>query len=148
MLMNADMFFEPTLLDQVLAASDPVVMFADPRRKEEADYKFKYVDGLLKAYGKDLPLSETTGEYIGIAKIHRGFVADFRNRVDQLIGFQQHGLWWEDALYRMCNDGFAIQIREITDSFWAEVDYIEDYERIMAFLAENGSRREKLAAVA
>jgi choline kinase len=147
MLMNADMFFEPTLLDQVMAVNDPAVMFADPRRREEADYKFKYIDGMLKAYGKDLPLSETTGEYIGIAKIHRGFVPDFRTRVDQLIGFQQHGLWWEDALYKMCGDGFAIQVREISDCFWAEVDYIEDYERITAFLAASG-RREKMVAAA
>jgi choline kinase len=144
MLMNADMFFEPSLLDQVTAAADPAVMFADPRRREEADNKFKYVDGLLRAYGKDLPLSETTGEYVGIAKIHRAFVTDFRNRVDQLIGFQQHGLWWEDALYRMCGDGLAVQVREITDSFWAEIDYVEDYDRITAFLAENAERRERV----
>ena len=47
----------------------------------------------------------------------------------------------------MCGDGFAIQVREITDCFWAEVDYIEDYERITAYLAEAG-RREKIVAAA
>lgn len=143
MLMNGDMFFEAALLDQVIAAPDMVVMFADPRRKEEADYRFKYTEGVLLAYGKNLPLEETTGEYIGIAKIHRGFVTDFRGRVDQLVGFQQHGLWWEDALYRMCGDGLAIQVREVTDCFWAELDYVEDYERIAAHLAESGARRDK-----
>jgi choline kinase len=142
-LMNGDMFFEPALLDQVIAAPDMVVMFADPRRREEADYRFKYADGVLQAYGKTLPVAETTGEYIGIAKIHRGFIAEFRSRVDQLVGFQQHGLWWEDALYRMCGDGLSIQIREVTDCFWAELDYVEDYERISAYLAEAKARGEK-----
>ena len=31
---------------------------------------------------------------------------------------------------------------EVTDTFWAEVDYIEDYERIQAFL--QNTRRQPL----
>ena len=139
LIMNGDLFYEPAVLDVVLAPKETVVMYADPRRRDEADYKFKYVDGLLTAYGKNLPAQETTGEYVGIARLHRGVVREFRARLEQLIGFQQHGLWWEDALYKLCSDGMPIHIREITDRFWAEVDFIEDLERIEAFVAEQGA---------
>jgi len=139
LIMNGDIFYEPGVLDDVLAAKETVVMFADPRRKDEADYKFKYADGLLTGYGKHIPAAEATGEYVGIAKLHRGAVREFRARLDQLIGFQQHGLWWEDALYKLCADGMPIHVREIADKFWAEVDFIEDLERIDAYLAEQAA---------
>ncbi|HZZ57074.1 MAG TPA: phosphocholine cytidylyltransferase family protein [Opitutaceae bacterium] len=135
LIMNGDLFFEPRVVDLVLAPRETVVMFADPRRREEADYKFAYPEGLLTRYGKDLPLAETTGEYVGIARIHRGIVREFRARVEQLVGYQQCGLWWEDALYKLCADGLPIHVREIRDAFWSELDFIEDMERIEAFLA-------------
>jgi L-glutamine-phosphate cytidylyltransferase len=139
LIMNGDVFYEPGVLDVVLAPKETVVMFADPRRKDEADYKFKYADGLLTAYGKNIPTAEATGEYVGIARLHRGVVREFRARLDQLIGFQQHSLWWEDALYKLCSDGMPIHVREITDKFWAEVDFIEDMERIEAYLAQRAA---------
>lgn len=133
-ILNGDLFFEPGLLDPVIAAPEDAVMFADPRRVEEADYRFAYADGRLRRYGKDLPVADTTGEYIGIAKLHRGTVRAFRTRLEELVALQQFGLWWEDALYRLSADGMPVHVREITDSFWAELDYIEDYERIQQFL--------------
>ena len=139
LIMNGDIFYEPRVLDVVLAPKETVVMFADPRRKDEADYKFKYVDGLLTGYGKNIPTAEATGEYVGIARLHRGVVREFRARLDQLIGFQQHGLWWEDALNKLCSDGMPIHVREITDAFWAEVDFIEDMQRIEAYIAEQAA---------
>jgi choline kinase len=148
LIMNGDVFYEPGVLDLVLAPKETVVMFADPRRKDEADYKFKYVDGLLTGYGKNIPAAEATGEYVGMARVHRGVVREFRARLDQLIGFQQHGLWWEDALYKLCTDGMPIHVREITDKFWAEVDFIEDLERIDAYLAAQGSANPALSLVA
>ena len=134
MIFNGDLFFEPGLLDSALAAPGDVVMFADPRRVEEADYRFGYDHGLLRRYGKNLPPADSTGEYIGIAKLHRGFIGTFRAGLEVLIAAQQHSLWWEDVLYNLCATQRAIRVAEITDSFWAEVDYIEDYERIQAFL--------------
>lgn len=133
-ILNGDLFFEPALLDVVLAPKDEVVMFADPRRVLEADYRFGYENGLLRCYGKNLKDEDSTGEYIGIAKLRRGFVGTFRAGLEVLIGAQQHGMWWEDVLYNLCATQRPIHVVEILEAFWAEVDYIEDYERIQAFL--------------
>jgi choline kinase len=133
-IFNGDLFFEPVLLDSVLASQGEVVMFADPRRVQEADYRFGYDHGKLRRYGKNLRPEDTTGEYIGIAKLHRGFVGTFRAGLEVLISAQQHNLWWEDVLYNLCAVQRPIRVAEITDAFWAEVDYLEDYERIQAYL--------------
>jgi choline kinase len=141
-IFNGDLFFEPALLDTVLAPKEEVVMFADPRRVHEADYRFGYENGLLRCYGKNLRPEDSTGEYIGIAKLRRGFVGTFRAGLEVLIAAQQHTLWWEDVLYNLCATQRRIHIVEVTDTFWAEVDYIEDYERIQAFL--QNTRRHPL----
>lgn len=134
MILNGDLFFEPSLVDRVVDAHGEVVMFADPRRVQDADYRFGYENGLLKRYGKNLPVGETTGEYIGIARLRRPFVGAFRAGLEVLIAAQQHTLWWEDVLYNLCATQRPIHVAEIDDSFWAEVDYIEDFERIQAYL--------------
>ena len=50
-----------------------------------------------------------------------------------MINTQQNNVWWENVLYSMIGER-KIPIYDINGLFWAEVDYIEDYERIMAFI--------------
>src|SRR5882724_11408238 len=40
MILNGDLFFEPELLTRILGVKEEAVMFADPRRVVEADYRF------------------------------------------------------------------------------------------------------------
>ena len=46
--MNGDVYLEEKLLDRILAQGRSPVMFADESRRETADYKFFYEDGILK----------------------------------------------------------------------------------------------------
>lgn len=74
-------------------------MFADGTRKEEADYKYKYENGLLVKYGKELTGSDITGEYIGIGRFSKDFMPEFMEKLDGMIRTQQHSVWWENILY-------------------------------------------------
>ena len=53
LIMNGDVYLEEKLLDRILAQGRSPVMFADESRRETADYKFFYEDGILKKYGKE-----------------------------------------------------------------------------------------------
>lgn len=130
MIMNGDVYIGGELLDMILNEKQSPVMFADESRKETADYKFYYEDGILKKYGKDLEGSDITGEYIGIGKFDRSFVPEFAARMGEMIGRQEHSVWWENVLYSMCGSQ-NVYVRDVEGQFWAEVDYIEDYERIL-----------------
>lgn len=133
-LMNGDVFMEERLLGEILCQQcDGPVLFSDETRKEEADYKFYYENGRLIKYGKELTGDDVTGEYIGVARLGKGFLPQFSDRLDQMIAGQQHGVWWENVLYSLSDQCF-IEIRDISGRFWAEVDYIEDYERISSFV--------------
>jgi L-glutamine-phosphate cytidylyltransferase len=143
LIMNGDVFLSQSALDLVLAEEESPVLFYDVTRRKEADYKFLCQDGRIVKYGKTLSLEETSGEYIGCARFHESFIPEFLARLETLIQSQQHSLWWEDVLYSMTAE-HPILARDIEGTFWAEVDYVEDYQRIMSFY---GSAKQTLHAL-
>ena len=130
LLMNADVYLDEALLEVILSARKSPVLFADSSRREEADYKFKYENGLLLKYGKELEGDDITGEYIGAARIDGASVQAFTQRLERMISQQKHSLWWENVLYEACAEQ-PIYVESTQGHFWAEVDYLEDYERIL-----------------
>lgn len=131
-IMNGDVYIESSLLKYIINEEKSPILFADESRKEDGDYKLFYENNLLKKYGKNLSGSDITGEYIGIAKINKDFIKEFKESLNYIIENQKYSLWWEDALYRLINNK-EIYVKNIDGYFWAEVDYIEDYERILKF---------------
>lgn len=131
LIMNGDVYLEETLLDLILAGQKSPVMFADESRKETADYKFHYENGILKKYGKELEGDDITGEYIGIGMFSESFLPEFVGRMEEMIDRQEHSVWWENVIYGL-TESQPVYVEDVKGHFWAEVDYIEDYERILA----------------
>ena len=131
-IMNADVFLEEKLFDYILLQKESPVMFADSSRKEEADYKFKFENGVLLKYGKELEGDDISGEYVGIGKFSKDFLKEFIPQLDKMINEQQHSVWWENVVYEI-SEQKDIYVNDVKGMFWAEVDYIEDYERILNF---------------
>jgi choline kinase len=132
LIMNGDVFLSESSLDLVLTEQRSPVLFYDVGRRKEADYRFLCAGDRIVKYGKDLSIEETSGEYVGCARFGGSFLEAFLARLDGLIGEQKHSLWWEDVLYSMTVER-PIYARDFEGTFWAEVDYVEDYQRIMAF---------------
>lgn len=139
-LMNADVFIEKQGFELLLDDKRSPVFLADSTRIEEADYKFAWKDEVLEKYGKELMPDETNGEYVGIAKISKQDISFFKQSLDKLIQEQKHHFWWEDVFYRNI-DKKQVFIKDIKGIFWAEVDYIEDYERIKEYLKEQNGHK-------
>jgi choline kinase len=131
-IMNGDVFLSGEALDQVLSEKRSPVLFYDTSRKAEADYKFSCEGDRLVKFGKELTLEETSGEYIGCAVFSSAYAPQFTARLESMVSAQRHSAWWEDVLYSMAAEQ-AIRVRDIAGCFWGEVDFIEDYERIMAY---------------
>ena len=130
LIMNADVYIEKDTLECIIESKCERVVFAASNRTDEADYKLKYCGTTLIKHGKELEGEDISGEYIGAGKIKASCVFDFKERLNSMITSQQHSLWWENVLYNH-NSEVAISVEEITGQFWAEVDYIEDYSRIL-----------------
>lgn len=135
LILNADVYFSKELLYKMLADKHQVVMAMDTSRVEVGDYFFQTINGCIKKYGKDLPLSERSCEYVGIAKIDKSFVNEFTHQMKKLVNIQKHDLWWENVLYSL-TETKDIHVLDVDGMFWSEIDYFDDYERILDYVAE------------
>ncbi|MCI8377456.1 MAG: phosphocholine cytidylyltransferase family protein [Lachnospiraceae bacterium] len=140
LMMNADVFAEESILDQLFDIEKETVLLSDSSRKEMADYKLYYEDNQLIKFGKELEGKDISGEYVGIARVSRGFVPEFKKRLQSLIKQGKYNMWWEDVLYSFVGER-PIYVEDVAGRFWAEVDFIEDYERILEFRNVKGQGR-------
>jgi choline kinase len=131
-LGNADVYWENNLLSKLLSETRDCVMLCDSSRVMQGDYLFYVVNGRLVNYGKGLDCNMANCEYVGLAAIRGDMIIKSRERLEMLIRNQQHSEWWEQILYSMVKER-PIWIEDIAGSFWAEIDYIEDYRRILDY---------------
>lgn len=127
-IANADVFWEQDILDVILEDNQEQVMLMDTSRG--TDYLFKCEGSRLINHGKEL--DDFTGEYVGIAKIRQDFLNKFLGRLEIFIERQQHNLWWENVLYSFINE-LQINVKDVINMFWSEIDFIEDYNRIVEY---------------
>ena len=137
LVMNADVFFSKEILELVMQDKRDPVMAIDYSRVNEGDYFFYTgLDGRIEKYGKGLPIEQRNCEYVGMAKIGKGFLPYFIKRMDEMIHSQRHNAWWENILYSYTDsqekDIFTV---DVDGRFWAEIDYFDDYERIIDYVS-------------
>jgi len=133
-LANADVFWQQDILDDLLSDRHDAVMLADASRVDRGDYFFYVEDGFITKYGKELGPEERTTEYVGIAKLDGTFTGEFKKRMEILIDNERYGLWWENILYEYI-DTTPVYVRDVSDYFWAEIDYMSDYNRILSYIS-------------
>lgn len=131
-IANADVYWEQNILDRLLQAEDEAVMLSDRTRAETGDYFFRTENGLIRAYGKELARDERDCEYVGIARIKGEMNRWFLESLEELVESQRHDLWWENALYEISAQ-HPVRALDVEGAFWAEVDTISDYTRILDY---------------
>jgi choline kinase len=134
LILNADLFIEDTMLQRLIDVKKSPLFLSDSTRIDNADYRFYWEDDKLLNFGKELTNEETTGEYVGIAKIEKKDIKIMKAQLEYLVDKGEYNMWWEDVFYSLVETGKPIYIEDIKGSFWAEVDFIEDYERIKEFV--------------
>lgn len=133
-ILNADLFIEDSMLQDLINTDLSPVFLSDSTRIEDADYRFYWEGNKLIKFGKELKNEDTTGEYVGIAKIQKKDLKIMKAQLEYLIDKGEYNMWWEDVFYSLVETGKNVYIKDIKGAFWAEVDFIEDYERIKEFV--------------
>lgn len=131
-LGNADVYWEDTLLKKLLNETRNNVMLCDYSRVEQGDYLFRVEDGRVCNYGKGNTCFQANCEYVGLAAIQGDMIPKFCSRLELLVQEQHHDFWWEQVLYSMVQEE-SIWAEDISGNFWAEIDFIEDYHRILEY---------------
>lgn len=130
-IINADVYITKNILNSLMADKRDAVMMIDSTRVKTGDYFFSTTDnGCIVKYGKDLPIQIRSCEYVGLAKVSHNFIGGFRERLNSLIDNSQYTMWWENVLYSFAETK-EIHTLDVGGEFWAEIDFFDDYERIL-----------------
>lgn len=134
-IMNADVCYDFKMLTELGELEDCVYFLGDSSRKYEADYKFIWNDKKeITDFGKNIDASRTSGEYIGIAIIPQNLVPILKSKVSEYVNSGITSKWWEEViLENRCL--FNYKIIDSCGTFWAEFDYIEDYQRAINYFS-------------
>lgn len=132
-ILNADVYFTEVILNQVINNKNDSVLMVDKSRIEIGDFFLQLENEYITKYGKELDLSERSCEYVGIGKIKVEFIDEFKKRLNYLIDNKQYDLWWENILYSFIEE-MKIKTIDVEGEFWAEIDYLDDYERILNYV--------------
>lgn len=141
-LMNADLYYETSVLDTALAQTGNAVMLSDRTRIIDADFRFGVKGNRILKTGNKLTNQETDCEYVGIVRIDKRFIQTFRDRLEEMIRKGDFKNWWEGVLYALIDEGVDVLHKDVEGAFWTEVDHLGDYERLRQWIrreAEAGS---------
>lgn len=131
---NADVFWDDTVFKKVSENKMENFLVADSSRTDavKGDYFFMHKDGKLLGHGKGMEQSKITAEYVGIAKISGDYINQFKKQLESLVSSQNSSMWWEDVLYSQIGEQ-DIYVMDINGLFWMEIDYIDDYYKILEY---------------
>lgn len=127
--LNGDVLFEPRLLRRVVDAAHEASLAVESKRCGEEEVKVTCDDAhRIVRIGKRLPLAETRGEFIGVARLRGKFLEQFVRALDLLVAGGNTDAYFEAAMDQMLDDapGHAV---DVTDLPSIEIDFLEDYER-------------------
>ena len=129
---NADVFFEEEILKLLLDSPEETVLLSDTRRAKVGDYLFGLEDGYISKYGKELPMEERDCEYVGFGKVKSTYMKRFKEILLQMVDEENYQTWWEVILYDHCREQ-KVKALDVAPYFWSEIDYIEDYMKIVRY---------------
>ncbi len=141
-VMNADVFFSNEILDNLIDNKDEVILVSDKSRISEGDYFFQLNDqDKVIRYGKDILLEERSCEYVGMAKVSKSFAPNFKDRLCALIDNGDYNFWWENILYSFTDeDTNLISTMDVENRFWAEIDFLDDYNKILRYVKSSETK--------
>lgn len=140
-LLNSDIVFDPSILDDVAAhdSGSWLVVDADEELGAEEMKVGLDGDGVIRRINKALPVETSAGEYIGICRFDGPSAAAAIRAAREIVVEGGSGLYYEDAFARAAAE---LSLRPIPTRgrVWTEVDDLVDRDRAERIAAELDAR--------
>lgn len=127
--LHSDLIYDPQLLQQIVVDKNPEVLLVERKACNEEDMKVKVEGGVLVESGKEIPLTESFGEWTGIAKFSSSFAEVLLERIAILMEQGHQQAYDTLAFSELARDGHTISIAEFAGLPWVEIDTWEDLEQ-------------------
>ena len=128
-LINGDTVFHPLILKKIYSREDGTYCVVD-NVKILGDEEMKVIiesDRIVR-FGKDIPVDDAAGEYIGITRFKKEDAELLFDRIEKMLQSDGKHLWYENAFSEISDRVTFLPV--FTDGLlWTEVDTEFDYKK-------------------
>jgi choline kinase len=132
--LHADTVFEPSILDDLLAADGPAALPVDLRPCEPEQMKARIEDGRVVHLSKELSEAHTAGEFIGIGVFREAALGPVRAGLDAVLEAGTLTAYFEAALNHAIDAGLTVHPVPTAGRAWTEIDFEADLELARSIL--------------
>lgn len=128
LLLNSDLFFHPRILKRLLAVPGSALAYDSVSATGAEQTKVGLRKGRITDLGKDLPVTGSRGENLGLIKLDGPGAAALRRRAEAIIATGDEKIWVTEAVRSILVD---VEVRGVNVAGlpWTEVDFPYDLDQ-------------------
>lgn len=120
-VLNADVIFDPEILDLAMRPQAPISMIVDPLWRDET-MKVIIVDDHVTKMSKKISREEFSGTYIGITVFSKSIRERFFHKMKDVIAAGRVDDFFNVAVQELANEGVPVGYTSTSGLPWAEID--------------------------
>ena len=120
-VLNADVIFDPEILQSALRLYAPISMIVDPLWRDETMKVIIEGDRVIEM-SKKFSREEFGGTYIGITAFSKSIQNEFFRKMRKVIGSGRVDEFFNSAVQELANEGVLVGFTSTDGLAWAEID--------------------------
>jgi L-glutamine-phosphate cytidylyltransferase len=120
-VLNADVVFDPGILESALRPYAPISMIIDPLWRDETMKVIIEGDRVIEM-SKKISREDFTGTYIGLTVFSKSIQNQFFRKMNKLISFGRVDEFFNVAVQQLANEGVHVGFSSTEGLAWAEID--------------------------
>jgi L-glutamine-phosphate cytidylyltransferase len=120
-VVNADVIFNPEILDVAVRPHAPISMIVDPLWRDET-MKVVILDDHVIRMSKNISREEFSGTYIGITVFSKAIQDRFFHKMEDVIAAGRVNEFFNVAVQELANEGVPVGYTSTDGLPWAEID--------------------------
>jgi len=120
-VLNADVIFDPEILDLAVRPHAPISMIVDPLWRDET-MKVVILDGHVVRMSKNISREEFSGTYIGITVFKEAIQDRLFHKMEDIIAAGRVNEFFNVAVQELANEGIPVGYTSTDELPWAEID--------------------------
>ena len=136
--LHSDIWYDPRIIKKVLKQRDNITFMVDQKLCQEEEMKLKIKNNIVAEADKNIPPSESLGEWLGITKFSIEGGISYINEI-KLVASPNNNSYDCSVVKNLFLKGIDVNWSGVGKYPWIEIDFIEDLKE-----AEKLSRKNIL----
>lgn len=145
LLINGDNVIDPKMIRKIASIKNTSIIIDNVKKLNEESFKIiistnhaiennSIVCGIIEEIGKEIDISKSTGEFIGISKISKEDIGEFNYILKQVINEDEQNYY--DFTYKKLSSITNMNFVLTNGLKWTEIDDMDDWHRAHQLIQE------------